>query len=633
MSSPESSDHASTADKRKDEESKKERKHSFNPLAVSDVRREDILRHVFGDVGKLVDDFSCAVESTVLLHGRLYVTTRFLCFYSNLFGLEKKIRIPYSHISAVTKEKTALVIPNAIAISTIRKEYIFRSFWDRDECYRMLKEHIEDIGLKTRKERDAVDKEQSPVLRYTMKAEDGPFVGSGERSRPQNRESALAMMMDKGEDQSDTGDSPRQSTVTAGSVEDRAGFVPSMSGTRTEEISLDTGSINLKNDLTDGEGVDVTSAGTKGLEGSGDEGDDEIVEQTEWEAGNNPSIGGDTSQFSPDEVKDAVGRALLKIEVSKKLLRVNVSDFAKMFVADDAPYSWCEYHASVGDSQLSASPWSSMSAADMGNLGSGREIKFFKPVNLPGLKETRGVKLQKYQRYGSLGLIVHSSTRLEDVPAADTFTVEDVVTVRTLDSSELEDGYSVDQCVEVTVSFEVKFIKSTFLRYMIESNTVSEMTKWLQAWIKHVEDQANHRVVQTEHKLASIKKMLNTRGAADEDGGDTSSEEGEGNNENARDRRTSIKSLRNSVKATSKRLRRLSASVKGASNHAVGQIQEAFDSWQRVEGRRFFVFCFALLLILCSMMYWQMRHLQASMEYMHVRMALMTAELRELRER
>ena len=32
-------------------------------------------------------DFSCAVESSVLLHGRMYVTNRFLCFYSNLFGL------------------------------------------------------------------------------------------------------------------------------------------------------------------------------------------------------------------------------------------------------------------------------------------------------------------------------------------------------------------------------------------------------------------------------------------------------------------------------------------------------------------------------------------------------------------
>lgn len=63
-------------------------------------------------------DFSCAVETKVLLHGRMYVTNRFLCFYSNLFGVEKKIRIPYSHITLITKENTALVIPNAIAIAT-----------------------------------------------------------------------------------------------------------------------------------------------------------------------------------------------------------------------------------------------------------------------------------------------------------------------------------------------------------------------------------------------------------------------------------------------------------------------------------------------------------------------------------
>jgi hypothetical protein len=66
----------------------------------------------------LLSDFTCAVESTVLLHGRMYITNRFICFYSNLFGLEKKIRIPYSHIRSITKENTAMVIPNAISIST-----------------------------------------------------------------------------------------------------------------------------------------------------------------------------------------------------------------------------------------------------------------------------------------------------------------------------------------------------------------------------------------------------------------------------------------------------------------------------------------------------------------------------------
>ena len=72
--------------------------------------------HVFLTV--IPSDFSCAVETTMLLHGRMYVTNNFLCFYSNIFGVEKKIRIPFSHITLITKENTALVIPNAIAITT-----------------------------------------------------------------------------------------------------------------------------------------------------------------------------------------------------------------------------------------------------------------------------------------------------------------------------------------------------------------------------------------------------------------------------------------------------------------------------------------------------------------------------------
>ena len=32
----------------------------------------------------------------------------------------------------------AVVIPNAIAITTHRKNYIFRSFWDRDDCFATL---------------------------------------------------------------------------------------------------------------------------------------------------------------------------------------------------------------------------------------------------------------------------------------------------------------------------------------------------------------------------------------------------------------------------------------------------------------------------------------------------------------
>jgi hypothetical protein len=48
----------------------------------------------------------------------------------------------------------------------------------------------------------------------------------------------------------------------------------------------------------------------------------------------------------------------------------------------------------VKDNSLVVTPWTEMP----NGMGFGREIKFFKPVNLPGLASTRGVKLQKYRR-------------------------------------------------------------------------------------------------------------------------------------------------------------------------------------------------------------------------------------------
>jgi hypothetical protein len=81
----------------------------------------------------------------------------------------------------------------------------------------------------------------------------------------------------------------------------------------------------------------------------------------------------------------------------------------------------------VKDNSLVCSKW-----AETPGLGFTRDIKFFKPVNLPGLASTRGVKLQRYKNFEDVGLILCSSTRLEDVPCADSFSVDDTLVVRTL---------------------------------------------------------------------------------------------------------------------------------------------------------------------------------------------------------
>lgn len=111
--------------------------------------------------------------------------------------------------------------------------------------------------------------------------------------------------------------------------------------------------------------------------------------------------------------------------VQDQILNISLDDFYKLFIDDKAPMSIKKYHEMVKDTNLVLSPWEKLSES----LGVGREMRFFKPVNLPGLASTRGIKVQRCIRFDRVGLIVCSSTRLEDVPAADTFSVDDVLAV------------------------------------------------------------------------------------------------------------------------------------------------------------------------------------------------------------
>ncbi len=36
-------------------------------------------------------DYSCAIQKAILHHGRLYVGTHYLCFYSNILGMTTKV--------------------------------------------------------------------------------------------------------------------------------------------------------------------------------------------------------------------------------------------------------------------------------------------------------------------------------------------------------------------------------------------------------------------------------------------------------------------------------------------------------------------------------------------------------------
>lgn len=387
-----------------------------------DTSKEDVLKQIFGTIGDLIEDFTCAVESTVLLHGRMYITNKFICFYSNLFGLEKKIRIPYSHIKSILKKNTAKVLPNAIAICTDKKDYTFRSFWDRDDCYRILTNFLDKYKY---------GKDDNSSLHLIQPAATSPSSMSTDTTSSSSFPNSSPPV------------TPEEATLPI-----RRQSLPLSSSVVKGELSKRPQSTQLggsHEELLDFESVDSIAEATATQLGEGAESDD---------------------------FKQELEKSRMKVPVLTDTLDISMTDFAAVFLGESAPYSFKRYHESVKDTQVSCDQWSDSP------LGKHRDLRFFKPVNLPGLKDARGVKIQRFKTFGTYGLLLYSVTKLEDIPAADAFSVDDVMAVTAIGENQ----------VSIEISFQVTFVKSVFfvIKNLIETNTNSEMKKWLQEYFVHL---------------------------------------------------------------------------------------------------------------------------------------------------
>ena len=79
------------------------------------------------------DSCACAAQ------GRLYVFDSFICFYSNVFGVERRKIIALQNVTQIVKARTALVVPNAIEVVTLDgKRDFFTSFITHDRAYRLM---------------------------------------------------------------------------------------------------------------------------------------------------------------------------------------------------------------------------------------------------------------------------------------------------------------------------------------------------------------------------------------------------------------------------------------------------------------------------------------------------------------
>ncbi|EEB06286.1 GRAM domain-containing protein [Schizosaccharomyces japonicus yFS275] len=86
----------------------------------------------------LIEDYGCALQRDIFLHGRMYLSEKHICFNSSIFGWVTNIVIPFSEVVSVEKKYTAVVFPNAIQITTLHARYLFASFLSRDTTYQLI---------------------------------------------------------------------------------------------------------------------------------------------------------------------------------------------------------------------------------------------------------------------------------------------------------------------------------------------------------------------------------------------------------------------------------------------------------------------------------------------------------------
>uniref|UniRef100_A0A061R0Z2 Gram domain-containing protein 1a-like n=1 Tax=Tetraselmis sp. GSL018 TaxID=582737 RepID=A0A061R0Z2_9CHLO len=144
-------------------------------------RNEEVLR-LFGlpDFESVVDDWSCALQSQakILLQGRLYLLSNFLCFYSNVFGFVKKLVIPLKDVDAIRKKKNVKVIPNSIEVVYRGEEYFFTSFLTRDDAFALMTERWRQHNSSSLRQRSASGDDAGPVG-YQGTSEDDPGTKGG----------------------------------------------------------------------------------------------------------------------------------------------------------------------------------------------------------------------------------------------------------------------------------------------------------------------------------------------------------------------------------------------------------------------------------------------------------------------
>ncbi|EWM25093.1 hypothetical protein Naga_100016g6 [Nannochloropsis gaditana] len=172
------------------------------------------------------------------------------------------------------------------------------------------------------------------------------------------------------------------------------------------------------------------------------------------------------------------------------LRKTTVQEFFRDFISDKAVLGIDKYHEWQGDKDVEVSPWQEVNQG----VGATRVVRFVSSLEgLPvGPPTALVMQLQRVRVFGQHGMVLETSSSMENVPAGDCFTLEDRWVVRPLPASEAPTRTEAG-ALSIETSFEVRFVKSTLFKKIIESRSRADTLEYHRRWFEMIEKHVARR--------------------------------------------------------------------------------------------------------------------------------------------
>jgi len=178
--------------------------------------------------------------------------------------------------------------------------------------------------------------------------------------------------------------------------------------------------------------------------------------------------GGDAQAWK--ELDNSVKKKFSEIPVMALHLDYNIDEFFDRCLADDAPLSIVSYHRNeTEDYDVSSKSWE----LEEDGVSFKRTIAYSHPLEIPmAPPKAEVLKMQVMRKYGNCGISIYTTTLTKGVPVSDCFHIED----RILVESRSDGG------VTISIAFDLRFVKYTLLRRIIECTTKKDVNEFHRAY-------------------------------------------------------------------------------------------------------------------------------------------------------